>query len=631
MAKYNRPNGKLFGSSATNIGVFGSGQQNETPTTSTDPNTINNLGTHWEDGWNGAVVSQAPYTAPYVEDMNAVNYVNSYNSAYLLQRGIAEYSATEEYQKDSLCTYNGEIWMCKLDNTVGQTPAEGTYWHLQGEVPIMNDKEILVGAVGGTPSVVATDNQGDIEASSSGLNIKANTIVNADINSSAAIAESKLSLAYSTSSLNSTISGHISDTGNPHSVTKAQVLSGDPIVNADVDASAAIEESKLDLDYATDTLNTNIGNVSTNLGNHTGDKNNPHDTEISNLHDVTISTLQDGDVISYDLLNDTWKNGQPAGGALSTLSDATITSPTDKQLVQYDYANSKWVNSSDVWDTLTANDVAYVGATPQGHTIDGSNNVTMLATDNKHQVLTATDGYNIILPSTGIKAGEKFIFDFSGSFSYFPTTSIVFYVGATVFVYCHTNFFRYKFTALVDNPSTTTDWLFEYELQKQPYSIASNRPFPYYEDWMVEYTTTTSGTVWSKTSSTLFTIPNGVYDVVLRVSIVGGSWDGNNDWWFAGTNTTTGRVLQGNDGQSICITMCKSMQTCTSASLPLGGGSTNAYSALPTMMNALFSNTKRSMNIGGYFALRPSSSGHMEVRIHQCYKLMAPVFASDIT
>ena len=41
MAKYNRPNGKLFGSSATNIGVFGSGQQNETPTTSTDPNTIN--------------------------------------------------------------------------------------------------------------------------------------------------------------------------------------------------------------------------------------------------------------------------------------------------------------------------------------------------------------------------------------------------------------------------------------------------------------------------------------------------------------------------------------------------------------------------------------------------------------
>ncbi|MBO4695577.1 MAG: hypothetical protein J5656_06680, partial [Clostridia bacterium] len=199
MAKYNRPNGKLFGSSATNIGVFGSGQQNETPTTSTDPNAINTLGTHWEEGWNGAVVSQAPYTAPYVEDMNAVNYVNSYNSAYLLQRGIAEYSATEEYQKDSLCTYNSEIWMCKLDNTVGQTPAEGIYWHLQGEVPIMNDKEILVGAVGGTPSVVATNNQGDIEASSSGLNIKSNIIVNADINSSAAIAESKLALAYSTS------------------------------------------------------------------------------------------------------------------------------------------------------------------------------------------------------------------------------------------------------------------------------------------------------------------------------------------------------------------------------------------------------------------------------------------------
>ena len=361
MAKYNRPNGKLFGSSATNIGVFGSGQQNETPTTSTDPNTINTLGTHWEDGWNGAVVSQAPYTAPYVEDMNAVNYVNSYNSAYLLQRGIAEYSATEEYQKDSLCTYNSEIWMCKLDNTVGQTPSEGTYWHLQGEVPIMNANEILVGAVGGTPTVVDTNGQGDVLASATGLNIKAGAIVNADIDASAAIAESKLALNYSTSSLNSTISGHIADTANPHSVTKAQVLSGDPIVNADVDASAAIEESKLDLDYATDTLNTNIGNVSTALGNHTGDKNNPHETGISNLNDVVLSTpVQDGDVISFDIGSGKYINRQPAGGALSTLSDTTITTPiADKSLVQYNLGTGKWVNVSVPVPTLWVTSTSY--------------------------------------------------------------------------------------------------------------------------------------------------------------------------------------------------------------------------------------------------------------------------------
>lgn len=459
MAKYNRPNGKLFGSSATNIGVFGSGQQNETPTTSTDPNTINNLGTHWEEGWNGAVVSQAPYTAPYVEDMNAVNYVNSYNSAYLLQRGIAEYSATEEYQKDSLCTYNGEIWMCKLDNTVGQTPAEGTYWHLQGEVPIMNDKEILVGAVGGTPNVVATDNQGDIEASSSGLNIKANTIVNADVNSSAAIAESKLALNYSTSSLNSTISGHIGDTANPHSVTKAQVLSGNPIVNADVDAAAAIEESKLDLDYATDTLNTNIGNVANDLSTHTGDTNNPHDTEISNLHDVTISSLQDGDVISYDLLNDTWKNGQPAGGALSTLSDTTITTPiADKSLVQYNLNDTKWENSTEVWDTIEVNDIANINS--------ATTDITLTASDKRYQIFsTATDGFNITMPSTGIKAGETFYFKWTQDFETTITNPFVFYSSNnTVIVKNRTKCFIYKLTALVNNPTSGTDWLFSYEI-----------------------------------------------------------------------------------------------------------------------------------------------------------------------
>lgn len=495
MAKYNRPNGKLFGSSATNIGVFGSGQQNETPTTSTDPNTINTLGTHWEEGWDGAVVSQAPYTAPYVEDMNAVNYVNSYNSAYLLQRGIAEYSATEEYQKDSLCTYNGEIWMCKLDNTVGQTPAEGTYWHLQGEVPIMNDKEILVGAVGGTPSVVATDNQGDIEASSSGLNIKANTIVNADINASAAIVESKLALDYSTSSLNTTLTNHTADTNNPHSVTKAQVLSGNPIVNTDVDASAAIAESKLALDYATDTLNTNIGTVSTNLGNHTGDKNNPHETKISNLNDVTISSLQDGDVISYDQASDKYVNRQPAGGALSTLSDTTITTPiADKSLVQYNLNDTKWENSTEVWDTITVNDIANINS--------ATTNITLTASDKRHQIFTATDGFNITLPSTGIKAGEKFVFDWQNNFGVSITNPFIFYSSDnTAMQYAWIDNFTYTYTALADNPASPSDWYFSYTL-RVPYYRSGSEDHPF-----------TSVSSLAYYSGTLYGLKAGVYDV----------------------------------------------------------------------------------------------------------------------
>ena len=558
MAKYNRPNGKLFGSSATNIGVFGSGQQNETPTTSTDPNTINTLGTHWEDGWNGAVVSQAPYTAPYVEDMNAVNYVNSYNSAYLLQRGIAEYSATEEYQKDSLCTFNSEIWMCKLDNTVGQTPAEGTYWHLQGEVPIMNDNEILVGAVGGTPTVVDTNGQGDVLASATGLNIKAGAIVNADIDASAAIAESKLALDYSTSSLNSTISGHIADTANPHSVTKAQVLSGDLIVNADVDASAAIAESKLDLDYATNTLNTNIGTVSTNLGNHTGNKNNPHETGISNLNDVVLSTpVQDGDVISFDIGSGKYINRQPAGGALSTLSDTTISSPTDKQLVQYDYANSKWVNSSDVWDTIGANDVAYVGTTPQGHTIDGSNNVTMLSSDNRYQIITydSASNYNIKLPSTGIKAGETFIFDFTKLNSI--STGYIQFVASdsSSICYQYNNGFSYIFSALNDDPSTSSDWLFYYK---------KNQDIIVHGDYSTSVSATQNTRVASS-SSDLFSIGAGTWDLSMNLLFSRGSIGTTEPW------TSTIAFKSGNGrfygyGGSLGVTY--------TGSIPLGAGGT---------------------------------------------------------
>lgn len=529
MAKYNRPNGKLFGSSASNIGVFGSGQQGETPTTSTDPNAINTLGTHWEDGWNGAVVSQAPYTAPYVEDMNAVNYVNSYNSAYLLQRGIPEYSATEEYQKDSLCTYNSEIWMCKLDNTVGQTPSEGTYWHLQGEVPIMNANEILVGAVGGTPTVVDTNGQGDITASATGLNIKSGVIVNADVKSDAGIDESKLALDYSTSALAGTISGHISDSSNPHSVTKAQVLSGDPIVNADVDAGAGIEESKLALDYATDTLNTNIGNVANDLSTHTGNKNNPHETKIANLNDVTITNLQDGDVILYDLASDKYVNQQPPGGAISTLADTTITTPiADKSLVQYDLDTGKWTNSLEVWNRIEVTSVPYYGLTPNDHPLS-SGDVFMQATDNKHQILTttgSTGGYRIVLPSTGVKKGDRFSFEFPYIVAETSDTkyACIRTSDLSLFHYVYNKYFRYNYTALIDNPTTSSDWWFTYDRIGVPLVNGS------YEQSGLSVTANTRLT---KDSPTLFTMTPGVWQMSLDWAFFNGNSPSSNlNPWF---------------------------------------------------------------------------------------------------
>ena len=54
------------------------------------------------------------------------------------------------------------------------------------------------------------------------------------------------------------VAAHAALSSNPHSVTKAQILTAEKIINADVDAAAAIVESKLSLDYSTSSLNTAI-------------------------------------------------------------------------------------------------------------------------------------------------------------------------------------------------------------------------------------------------------------------------------------------------------------------------------------------------------------------------------------
>lgn len=546
MAKLNRPNGKLFGSSATNIGVFGSGQTGETPATSTNPDAINTLGTHWEDGWNGAVVSQAPYTAPFVEDMNAVNYVNSYNGAYLLQQGIPEYSRTVDYYVDSVCTYNGSIYICIQDNPavnastdpgdppgtlINFDPTDTDHWDERVELPTMNDNEVLVGSVGGVGVATDTLNQGDIVASSGGLDIKSNVIVNADIKSDAAIAESKLALDHSTDSLNTAITNHTGNTSNPHSVTKAQVLSGDLIVNADVDDSAGIKESKLDLDYATDTLNTNIGNVAGDLSTHTSNKNNPHETKISNLKDVTIANLQDGDVILYDLASDKYVNQQPPGGALSTLADTTITTPiADKSLVQYDLDTGKWTNSSEVWNRIEVTSVPYYGLTPNDHPLS-SGDVFMQATDNKHQILTttgSTGGYRIVLPSTGVKKGDRFSFEFPYIVAETSDTkyACIRTSDLSLFHYVYNKYFRYNYTALVDTPTTSSDWWFTYDRIGVPLVYGS---------FEQSGLSVTAGTRLTKDSPTVFTMTPGVWQMSLDWAFFNGNSpsSSSNPWFVA--------------------------------------------------------------------------------------------------
>lgn len=41
-----------------------------------------------------------------------------------------DYAAGSTYVKNDIVHYGGNMWLCKLDDTTGQTPAEGTYWTL---------------------------------------------------------------------------------------------------------------------------------------------------------------------------------------------------------------------------------------------------------------------------------------------------------------------------------------------------------------------------------------------------------------------------------------------------------------------------------------------------------------------
>jgi len=111
------------------------------------------------------------------------------------------------------------------------------------------------------------------------VDIKAGGITNAEINASAAIVESKLSLDYATGTLNTSISNHIADEANPHSVVLSDVVAGSLVANVDVDASAAIAESKLALDYSTSALNTSISD-------HISDASDAHDASAISVLDT---------------------------------------------------------------------------------------------------------------------------------------------------------------------------------------------------------------------------------------------------------------------------------------------------------------------------------------------------------
>ena len=131
MAKLQRKSAKLFAEEATatagGIAQFGSLAAG-TPNYSTDPDVIQALDAY-KEGWSSAVLGTK---SPALEDRNALDYLLSYQQAYIMQRGIPEWIDTETYYQGSFVSKaDGKLYASKVDNNTGNDPATDTtetYW-----------------------------------------------------------------------------------------------------------------------------------------------------------------------------------------------------------------------------------------------------------------------------------------------------------------------------------------------------------------------------------------------------------------------------------------------------------------------------------------------------------------------
>lgn len=130
MARLTRVYQKVFASNASNNGVFGSLQAGN-PTTSNNVATLQSLSA-FENGWDDAAYSGDKL--PPLEEFQGIQYGISYQQAYMLQEGIAEWDASTPYYKGSLAkTISGSSFKlyCSLaDNNTGNVVSNTTYWKL---------------------------------------------------------------------------------------------------------------------------------------------------------------------------------------------------------------------------------------------------------------------------------------------------------------------------------------------------------------------------------------------------------------------------------------------------------------------------------------------------------------------
>lgn len=137
MAKLTRQQQQIFAGQAPSdmIAAFGT-TQTGTPVYSTDLSTLQT--TNYQQGWQDAVIADK---APFLEEMNGVMYGTTYQLAYLMQQGIAEWDSATTYYTNSRCMgSDGNIYTSLVDENTGNNPTtdDGTHWNIDSTD--INDK-----------------------------------------------------------------------------------------------------------------------------------------------------------------------------------------------------------------------------------------------------------------------------------------------------------------------------------------------------------------------------------------------------------------------------------------------------------------------------------------------------------
>lgn len=116
---------KIFGLSAPlgEIAKFGSLNAG-TPEFTNDASLVQSYA-NWIGGWKAAVMGG---NSPALEDMNAFCFLNSYQLAYLFEKGIPEWDIETTYEINSLVVVSGVTYQSKTAANVGNAVTASANW-----------------------------------------------------------------------------------------------------------------------------------------------------------------------------------------------------------------------------------------------------------------------------------------------------------------------------------------------------------------------------------------------------------------------------------------------------------------------------------------------------------------------